>query len=99
MIGTLPVKGMIRPLVIILLLVMALGAAHPDTLLWAHGGEEHGADAEEILGGEGSLDPSEWVTEKAGQFLPLDLQFTDESGLPIRLDAIIDRPTIILPTY
>ncbi|MDK9707518.1 MAG: SCO family protein [Desulforhopalus sp.] len=92
-------KVSFRALVIISLLVVALGAAHPDALLWAHGGEEHGADAAEILSGEGSLDPSEWVAEKAGQYLPLDLQFTDESGLPIRLDAIIDRPTIILPTY
>ena len=41
----------------------------------------------------------EWIEEKAGQYLPLDLVFTDERGKTVRLGEIIDRPTIILPIY
>lgn len=41
----------------------------------------------------------EWLVEKTGQYLPLDLEFTDEAGKPIRLQEIIDRPTIFLPIY
>lgn len=94
-----PTRFSIRTLFVLLLLLVAIGIVRPNAI-WAHGGgSEHGAEPDDILGGEGVLDPSQWVTEKAGQYLPLDLQFTDEAGQLVRLDAIIDRPTIILPTY
>lgn len=44
-------------------------------------------------------DESSWVTEKTGQYLPLDLEFVDEQGQTVRLGEIIDRPTIVLPIY
>ncbi len=42
---------------------------------------------------------TEWLVEKTDQYLPLDLEFIDEDGKPIRLKEIIDRPTIFLPIY
>lgn len=42
---------------------------------------------------------TQWLEEKTGQYLPLDLEFIDETGKPIRLGEIIDRPTIFLPIY
>ncbi len=42
---------------------------------------------------------TEWLEEKTGQYLPLDLEFIDELGQPIQLKEIIDRPTIFLPIY
>ncbi len=41
----------------------------------------------------------EWVTEKNGEFIPLDTQFVDENGKEITLRSFIDRPTLILPIY
>ncbi len=41
----------------------------------------------------------QWVTEKTGRFLPLDLSFIDETGSTVLLGDIIDRPTILLPIY
>ncbi|MFW2368011.1 MAG: SCO family protein [Desulforhopalus sp.] len=45
------------------------------------------------------VDNSKWVEEKTGEYLPLDLEFVDETGQTIRLADIIDRPTILLPIY
>jgi len=42
---------------------------------------------------------SEWIAEKTGQYLPLDLVFTDEHGRKINVSSIVDRPTILLPIY
>ncbi len=52
----------------------------------------------QVLAGKTS-DESLWITEKTGQYLPLDLEFVDEQGHTVRLDEIIDRPTIVLPIY
>lgn len=41
----------------------------------------------------------EWVTEKNGEFIPLDTQFVDENGEEVTLRSFIDRPTLILPIY
>ena len=41
----------------------------------------------------------EWVSEKTGDYLPLDTVFTDSSGHDMPLRAIIDKPTLILPIY
>lgn len=45
------------------------------------------------------VDDSQWVEEKTGQYLPLDLEFVDETGKNTKLAEIIDRPTILLPIY
>lgn len=45
------------------------------------------------------VDNSKWVEEKTGDYLPLDLEFVDETGKLVRLADIIDRPTILLPIY
>lgn len=47
----------------------------------------------------GSTDGGEWIEEKTGQYLPLDLDFVDERGKSVRLGDIIDRPTLFLPIY
>lgn len=44
-------------------------------------------------------DTVQWIEEKTGQYLPLDLAFVDEQGNGVRLGDIIDRPTIFLPIY
>ncbi|WP_419175157.1 SCO family protein [Desulfosediminicola sp.] len=41
----------------------------------------------------------EWVTEKRGEYIPLDAKFLDEHGKEVTLGEIIDRPTLILPIY
>lgn len=48
---------------------------------------------------EEKADDAQWVEEKTGQYLPLELEFVDEQGKTIRLEKIIDRPTILLPIY
>ena len=45
------------------------------------------------------VDNSKWIEEKTGQYLPLDIEFVDETGKQIILADIIDRPTILLPIY
>lgn len=40
-----------------------------------------------------------WITEKSGEFLPLDTVFIDEKGASLTLGEFIDRPTLILPIY
>jgi protein SCO1/2 len=40
-----------------------------------------------------------WVDEKSGSFLPLDVEFTDETGSIVTLGGLIDKPTILLPIY
>ncbi|MDJ0623998.1 MAG: SCO family protein [Desulfocapsaceae bacterium] len=40
-----------------------------------------------------------WVDEQNGQYLPLEAVFNDESGLPLTLGEIIDKPTLLLPIY
>lgn len=40
-----------------------------------------------------------WITEKNGQYLPLEALFRDEKGDSIRLGELIDKPTLILPIY
>ncbi len=40
-----------------------------------------------------------WIVEKTGEYLPLDLEFVDETGKALILGDFIDRPTIFLPIY
>ena len=41
----------------------------------------------------------EWVSEKTGDYIPLDTEFTDSNGQSMPLRAIIDKPTLVLPIY
>lgn len=54
--------------------------------------------SKQVITGKDSAD-AQWIEERTGQYLPLDLEFIDEEGKPIRLRQIIDRPTIFLPIY
>lgn len=59
---------------------------------------QHNHQQQDLLlkaAGEGE----DWITEKNGSFLPLELIFKDENGTQISLGEIIDRPTIFLPNY
>ncbi len=69
-------------------------------------GKEQPAISARDTGGAtaGSADQSrvideEWVSEKTGDYLPLDTVFTDSAGHDMPLRAIIDKPTLILPIY
>lgn len=66
---------------------------------WAADGSPGLLEQSKQLLSNGSNDGGEWIEEKTGQFLPLDLTFVDESGRTIRLGDIIDRPTLFLPIY
>jgi protein SCO1/2 len=39
------------------------------------------------------------VTEKLGQFIAADARFLDESGRPVTMGEIVDKPTIVVPIY
>lgn len=52
----------------------------------------------QVLAGS-KTDAVQWIEEKTGQYLPLDLEFVDEEGRVIQLGDIVDRPTIFLPIY
>jgi protein SCO1/2 len=43
--------------------------------------------------------PREWVEEKTGAYLPLQLSFSDEDGRPLSLGQIVDKPVLLLPVY
>ncbi len=40
-----------------------------------------------------------WIDEQTGVKLPLDVTFIDETGEPVSLGSLIDKPTILLPIY
>ena len=52
-----------------------------------------------LLNGGQSDDGSTWITERIGEYLPLDLRFKDEEGREVQLADLIDRPTLFLPIY
>jgi protein SCO1/2 len=52
-----------------------------------------------LLGGGKTDDGASWITEKIGEYLPLDLRFVDEEGREMLLGDFIDRPTLFLPIY
>lgn len=39
------------------------------------------------------------VEERLGLYVPLVLSFSDETGKPVRLEEIVDRPTIVAPVF
>ncbi len=75
------------------------------SLFWAYLGQVLKDDAPTLLEqsklvvAEKKSDDALWIEEKTGQYLPLDLEFVDEAGKAIRLEEIVDRPTILLPIY
>lgn len=85
-----------RPLWKFLLLLLLL--LFTTSLLFAQ--ESSGIlEQSKVLLSQTQEDQSKWIEEKRGEFLPLDLVFTDENGEEIVLADIIDRPTIFLPIY
>lgn len=44
-------------------------------------------------------EPKVELVEQLGAQLPLDLQFLDSSGTPVRLNQLIDRATLVVPVY
>ncbi len=46
-----------------------------------------------------NVDTKEWVDEKTGQTLPLDVAFKNAQGQSVTLRELIDRPTLLLPVY
>ncbi len=82
-----------------LLLFLSIGKSG---FSWAHGDENHTMTMLEQNENSATVensDDAQWIEEKTGQYLPLDLEFVDEEGKAILLKEIIDRPTIFLPVY
>jgi protein SCO1 len=84
-------------------LVLALHLAVPQDI---SADEEHPGISEKDTGEvlKGSADQNkivdeEWVSEKSGDYIPLDTEFTDSAGHSMPLRAIINKPTLILPIY
>ena len=84
-------------------LILALDLAVPRDI---SAGEEQsrisGKDTGETLEGwddQNKIVDEEWISEKTGDYIPLDTEFTDSAGQRMPLRAIIDKPTLILPIY
>lgn len=39
------------------------------------------------------------LVEHLGEKIPLDLEFVDSTGAPVRLEQLVDRPTLIVPVF
>ncbi|MDT8418917.1 MAG: SCO family protein [Desulfuromonadales bacterium] len=44
-------------------------------------------------------DPTDWLQEKLGANLPLDVEFVNSAGQTVILGDLIDRPTLVVPVY
>jgi protein SCO1/2 len=42
---------------------------------------------------------TEWLTEKVGNYIPLDATFADEDGRPVQMRDILQRPAILALVY
>ncbi len=88
-------KALLKTLALLLLLnsggasVLLAGSAGPGLL----------EQSKMVLGDVATEAPAQWIKERTGDFLPLDLVFVDEQGRSVSLATIIDRPTIFLPIY
>jgi protein SCO1/2 len=49
--------------------------------------------------GDRKAENKKWVAEKTGQYLPLDIEFSDSKGEVLTLEQIINTPVILLPIY
>jgi protein SCO1 len=56
-------------------------------------------ETKQLLKNSKENDDTSWITEKTGQYLPLEVEFIDEAGITVRLGDLIDKPTILLPIY
>ena len=75
----------------------------------AHGQGETGASSPgeaasthrdvDLVSGTDRQPGREWVEEKTGTRIPLDIILRDEEGQPVSLDFLIDKPTLLLPVY
>lgn len=65
---------------------------HKEVATESHNHEDAQSDPPVIAG-------RDWIEEKTGTFIPLDLAFTDEEGRLTILADIVDRPTLLLPSY
>ncbi|KAB2888295.1 MAG: SCO family protein [Desulfobulbaceae bacterium] len=54
---------------------------------------------EDVVAGEDRQPGRDWVEEKTGDRIPLDITLRDEEGQPVSLDSLIDKPTLLLPVY
>jgi len=79
-------------------------------LVWAHGPpaeagansavvDTGGHDHETALSMTEARAPRDWVEEKTGAYLPLQLSFRDEDGRPVSLGQIVAKPVLLLPVY
>lgn len=84
---------------IFILLVMCIGTAGLSCPCRAADDSRGLLEQSKQLLADRSNDGQEWIEEKTGQYLPLDLPFVDERGKTVRLGEIIDRPTLFLPIY
>jgi protein SCO1 len=65
-----------------------------------HGVSKHDSgEVNEGSAAQNKIVDEEWVSEKSGDSIPLDIEFADSTGRSIPLRAIIDKPTLILPIY
>ncbi|HKJ05205.1 MAG TPA: SCO family protein [Geopsychrobacteraceae bacterium] len=44
-------------------------------------------------------EPADWLEEKLGANLPLEVEFVDSEGQTVLLGDLIDRPTLVVPVY
>ena len=83
----------------LILLVMCLGTAGLACTCRAANDSAGLLEQSKQLLADRSNDGEDWIAEKTGQYLPLDLTFVNEQGEAVRLGEIIDRPTLFLPIY
>jgi len=57
------------------------------------------ADVDLSMTTSNSEDPTNWLEEKLGENLPLDVEFVNSEGQTVILGDLIDRPTLVVPVY
>lgn len=93
-------KNRVGQVVILLLMALVVGAGWGDAVETSHAHSETNHDhSESQQTDSGQNLDREWVRERTGEYLPLDVKFVDEHGQSVTLGALIDRPTLILPIY
>jgi protein SCO1/2 len=50
-------------------------------------------------GHQDSVKENPGITEKTGQYVPLDLTFRSENDIPVKLSSIVTKPTILVLAY
>ncbi|MCI5168207.1 MAG: hypothetical protein D3903_19500, partial [Candidatus Electrothrix sp. GM3_4] len=79
-------------------LLILLSLSYPVHSVAESGDKQAEETGKEYKVGDPALDVL-WVDEQNGKYLPLDSTFLDETGTTVKLEDIIDRPTLILPVY